>query len=151
MARNRIRGNSLSFNFAGVAYECDLTSAVLVREAADNNTADGVLTFCDVANASDGNVWKLNVTAVQSTDSGSGSAKSLHTLVWETASAGGDIAFLFKPNGNATATASQPHYSGSVTVTKGAYPEIGGDAGNDSFTWDYSFTVSNNTVTKVTS
>lgn len=151
MARTRIKGKGLVFMFGGTAYECDLTSATLVREAADNNTADGVLTFCDVANASDGNVWKLNIEAVQSTDQGSGSAKSLHTLVWETASAGGDLAFIFKPHGNAAATTSQPHYTGSATVGVGAYPEIGGAAGNDSFTWSYSFTVKDNAVTKVTS
>lgn len=150
MARTRLKGKGLVFMFGNTAYECDLTSAVLIREAADNASTDGVLTFCDVANSSDGNVWKLNIEAIQSTDQGSGSAKSLHTLVWETASAGGDLGFIFKPHGNATASTSQPHYTGSATVAAGAYPEIGGAAGNDSFTWSYSFTVKDNNVTKVT-
>ncbi len=151
MARTRIKGKGLTFLVAGVEYKCDLTSAELVREAADNNTADSVLTFCDVDNASDGNVWKLNIEAIQSTDQGSGSAKSLHTLVWETAATGGTLAFIYKPLGNVTATASMPHYSGSVDVAAGAYPPIGGEAGNDALKWDYSFVVTNNTVAKVTS
>jgi len=121
-------------------------------EAADTATADGIVTFCDATTAADGNVWQLQIEAIQSTDDGATTAdKSLHTLVWDSAVAGGELDFTFQPHGNAVATASQPHYTGIVTVEAGAYPEVGGTAGNDSFTWSYTFTVKDNTVTKVVS
>jgi hypothetical protein len=148
MPRTRIKGKGLTFDIESVAYECDLISAVLTRESADNNTADGVLTFCDVTTASDGQVWKLNIEAVQSTDQGTGADKSLHTLIWEAAVAGDTIPFIFRPHGNATPTAGQPHFTGSVVVDAGSYPEVGGAAGNDSFTWSYSFAVLDNTVVR---
>ena len=152
MPRTRIKGKGLVFEFDNEPFECDLTSAVLLREAADTATADTVTTFCDATTSSDGNVWKLTIEAVQSTDDGATTAlKSLHTLVWDTAVAGGEIDFTFQPHGNATATVSEPHYTGTVTVDAGAYPEVGGSAGNDAFTWSYTFTVKDNTVTKVTS
>ena len=149
MSRTRIKGKGLVFTVAGVAYECDLTSAVLTKDTANKDTADGVKTFCDVSASSDGLVWKLNTEAIQSTDSGSGSAKSLHTLIWESAVAGAELAFIFKPMGNSAASASQPHYTGTAIVPAGGYPDVGGAAGNDSFTWSYSFEVKDNTVTKV--
>jgi hypothetical protein len=152
MPRTRIKGKGLVFEFENEAYECDLISAVLLREAADTATADGIVTFCDATTAADGNVWQLQIEAIQSTDDGATTAdKSLHTLVWDSAVAGGELDFTFQPHGNAVATASQPHYTGIVTVEAGAYPEVGGTAGNDSFTWSYTFTVKDNTVTKVVS
>ncbi len=149
MSRTRIKGKDISFTVEGVTYEGDTNSVLLVREAADTSTADGYVTFTDVAEASDGLVWKLNINAFQSTAQGSGSAKSLHTLVWEAAVDGDELDFVFKPHGNSTASTNQPHYSGTAVVAKGVYPPVGGAAGTTAFSWDYSFTVKDNALTKV--
>lgn len=148
MARTRIYGKGLTFEFEGVEYKCDLTSAVLTKDSADQGATDSTLTFCDVAGASTGNVWYLNISAIQSTDSVT--EKSLHTLVWDTAILGGELDFTFAPHGNEDATVNEPHYTGMVVVDAGGYPDIGGDAGENAFTWDYSFVVKDNVVTKVT-
>ena len=152
MARTRIKGKGLVFEFDGEPFECDLISATLLREAADTATADAVTTFCDASTTTDGNVWKLSVEAVQSTDDGATTAdKSLHTLVWDAAVSGGELDFTFQPHGNAVATATQPHYTGTATIDAGAFPEVGGSAGNDAFIWSYTFSVKDNTVTKTIS
>ena len=153
MARTRIKGKGLSFEFGGEAFECDLVSAVLERGDAPDTGTDGVVTFCDANASSGGQVWTLSIEAVQSTDTSAATdGQSLHTLIWDTAATagGGDIAFVFKPHGNAAASVEQPHYTGSVTVPAGGYPSIGGSAGDNSFTWSYQFAVLNNTVNRVT-
>ena len=153
MARTRIKGKGLSFEFGGEAFECDLVSAVLERGDAPDTGTDGVVTFCDANASSGGQVWTLSIEAVQSTDTSAATdGQSLHTLIWDTAATagGGDIAFVFKPHGNAAASVEQPHYTGSVTVPAGGYPAVGGSAGDSSFTWSYQFAVLNNTVTRKT-
>ena len=149
MARTRIYGKGLTFSFEDVEYKCDLTSAVLTKDSADQGATDSTLTFCDVAGASTGTVWYLNISAIQSTDKVA--EASLHTLVWDTAVLGGELDFVFAPHGNETASVNEPHYTGTVVVDQGGYPDIGGDAGENAFTWDYSFVVKDNAVTKVTS
>ena len=154
MARTRIKGKGLSFEFGGEAFECDLVSAVLERGDAPDTGTDGVVTFCDAATSSGGQVWTLSIEAIQSTDTSANATdgQSLHTLIWNSAAAtgGGDITFVFKPHGNAAATPEQPHYTGEVNIPAGGYPSIGGSAGDNSFTWSYQFAVLNNTVNRVT-
>ena len=99
MARTRIVGKGLTFKFGSADFKCDLISAVLERGEAPNTGSDTVVTFCDAAASATGQVWTLNIEAVQSTDSASATdGQSLHSLIWETAAAtGGDIAFEFAP------------------------------------------------------
>jgi len=151
MARTRIVGKGLTFKFGAADFKCDLISAVLERGDAPDGGTDSVVTFCDAAASSGGQVWKLGIEAVQSTDSASATdGQSLHTLIWDTAAGGGgDVAFEFAPFGNATATADQPHYTGSIVVPAGGYPSVGGSAGDNSFTWSAEWLVKDNSVTKV--
>lgn len=169
MARNRIKGKGLTFEFGtpAVKYECDLISAVLERvDQQSGGGQDGVITFCDAAASAGGQVWVLNIEAVQSTDvtaAATGTVgnpgyvpaqtDSLHTVVWNAAATTGgmDIPFVFAPYGNATPTPAQPHFTGTVHVEQGAFPSIGGSAGDNSFTWTYQFNLNPNVVTRKTS
>ena len=156
MARSRIKGKNLSFMFDGDEYKCDLVSAVLTKDDADAAASDSVVTFCDAEQSAGGQVWYLDTEAIQSTDvDGSpdvNDIESLHTLVRNSAATAGGatLDFQFAPYGNDTPSAEQPHFTGQVTVEQGAYPTIGGSAGDSSFTWTYRFTVTDNLVTRVT-
>ncbi len=149
MSRTRIYGKGLTFEFDDVEYKCDLTSAVLTKDTADQGATDTTLTFCDVAGASTGNVWYLNISAIQSTEETP--EKSLQSLIWDEAVLGGEVPFSFAPHGNETPTVNEPHYEGVAVVDQGGYPTIGGDAGENAFTFDYQFVVKDNVVLKVTS
>ena len=150
MARTRMKGKGITFSYNGTQYECDLTSVVLEKASADTDTTDGTQTFCDVTNGSaSGDVWKMNISALQSTDYTT--EKALHALIWDLAAAagGGEMAFEFAPHGNATPTHDQPHFTGSVIVKAGGYPSVGGDAGESSWTFDYEFVVKNDVVNRL--
>ena len=148
MARTRMKGKGITFTYDSTAYECDLTSVVLEKAAADSGATDGTLTFCDVGtSAADGDVWKMTITALQSTDFTP--EKALHALLWDLAKDGGEMAFVFAPHGNSTASQNQPHFTGSVLVKEGAYPSVGGDAGEDAWTFDYEFDVKDDVVNRV--
>ena len=153
MARNRMKGKGITFTFKGQEYKCDLVSAVLQKESAGGDSStDSTITFCDAeTGAASGQAWKLSITAVQSTDNGATDAdKSLHTLIWEAAAGSVDteIPFVFAPHGNATPSQTQPHYTGTAIVKTGAYPAVGGSAGESSWTWDYTFDVKDNTIVR---
>ena len=149
MSRTRIYGKSLSFLVGGKEYKCDLTSAFLTKDSADSGAGDGTLTFCD-SQATAGQIWYLNISALQSTDSTP--EKAIHTLIWDLAEAGGgELDFVFSPNGNEEATENEPHFTGKAEVPSAGYPDVGGDAGENAFTFDYSFVVAGNSVTRVTS
>ena len=145
MARTRMKGKGITFTYDDVAYQCDLTSVVLEKASADSGATDGTLTFCDVGtSAADGDVWRMLITALQSTDYTP--EKALHALIWDLAKTGGEMAFVFAPHGNETPTQNQPHFTGVVLVKEGAYPSVGGDAGEDSWTFDYDFEVKDDEV-----
>jgi hypothetical protein len=148
MARTRMKGKGITFTYDGVEYQCDLTSVVLEKTAGDSAETDGTVTFCDVGTSSaDGDVWVMNITALQSTDYTP--EKALHALIWDLAKVGGEMAFVFAPHGNATATQNQPHFTGSVLVKEGGYPSVGGEAGEDAWTFDYEFTVKDDVVNRI--
>jgi len=151
MARTRLKGKGITFTYGLVEYQCDLTSVVLEKASApDNSSVDGTVTFCDVdAGADSGNIWQMNITAVQSTDNSP--EKSLHMLIWDLAGSlgGGELDFVFAPHGNADPTVEQPHFTGTVVVDAGAYPSLGGEAGSDSWTFDYTFVVKDDVVNRV--
>lgn len=156
MARTRIKGKNISFTFGLEEYKCDLVSAVLSKDDADAATSDSVVTFCDAEGSAGGQVWFLDIEAIQSTDVDGApnvdDIESLHTLVWNAAATAGgmDVAFQFAPYGNDTPSTHQPFFTGSVTIEQGAYPSLGGSAGDNSFTWTYRFTVKDNVVNRIT-
>ena len=119
---NKYKGKSLSITVDSVEYNMDLTSIVLQNEEAD----DDATTFADLA---DGGAvqWFFEIEAVADY-----SGTSLWSFLW-TEAGNTDIAFLFKPYGNATASASQPHFSGTLNV--GSKPAVGGTA-NEVFTFE---------------
>jgi len=148
MARTRLKGKGITFTYEGTEYQCDLTSVVLEKAAADEGTTDSTVTFCDVdSGAATGDIWKMNITAVQSTDYTA--EKALHMLIWDLAATGGEMAFVFAPHGNENPTVEQPSFTGSVLVPAGGYPSVGGDAGEDTWTFDYEFTVKDDVVNRV--
>lgn len=149
MARTRMKGKGITFTYDGVEYQCDLTSVVLEKTSPSGNTAtDGTQTFCDVGtSAADGDVWVMNITALQSTDYTP--EKALHALIWDLAKVGGELAFVFAPHGNTDPTQNQPHFTGAVLVKEGAYPSVGGDAGEDAWTFDYEFEVKDDVVNRI--
>lgn len=121
MARNRLKGKQIVFSVEGVSYVEDATSIVLTHEEAD----DDEVTFADAA-AGGAYEWKMAITAIQATD-----AVSLHTFFW--AHAGEEVDFIFAPHGNAVASATQPHYLGTIQLSK-KLPDVGGDADS---TWTF--------------
>ncbi len=148
MARTRLKGKGITFTYDGVDYQCDLTSVVLEKTTADSGTTDGTVTFCDVGSATAaGNVWQMNITAIQSTDYTPD--KALQMLIWDLAKDGGEMAFVFAPNGNETASQNEPHFTGTVEVPEGGYPTLGGDAGEDTWTFDYTFVVKDDVVNRI--
>lgn len=148
MARTRMKGKGITFTYDDTNYECDLTSVVLLKDAGDSATTDSTQTFCDVDSGSaTGDIWKMNITAIQSGDYTA--EKALHQLIWDLAGTGGELAFVFAPYGNETATQNQPHYTGIVLVPAGGYPEVGGDAGENTWTFDYEFVVKDDEVKRV--
>lgn len=149
MARTRMKGKGITFTYDDTAYECDLTSVVLLKDTADTATTDSTLTFCDVsAGQSSGDIWKMNITAIQSGETTPEVA--LQQLIWDLAETGGELAFVFAPYGNAEASANQPHYTGVVLVPVGGYPRVGGDAGENTWTFDYEFVVKDDEVKRET-
>jgi hypothetical protein len=134
-ASTRIRGKSLIFKLDNDEYSIDATSVILSNEEA---STDEVITFCETA---DGAVqWYFEVEAITSTD-----ATSFWSFCWD--NAGTDVAFVFAPHGNATVTANQPHFTGTLNV--GPKPSIGG-AVNSTFVFTKRFDLVGEPVRDVT-
>lgn len=113
----RADGKSLSLTFSTVEVNCVSTSIVL-----DNEDADAELvTFGDVVAGNDKR-WYFVVTGLPDYSPG-----TWWTLCWETPQYT-PLPYLFKPYGNAVASPSQPHFTGSVMVDR--KPPVGGDAGS---------------------
>lgn len=111
----RIKGAALSLVVGGTDVQADIISAVF-----DNEEADGdVTTFADAA-AGGARQHFVTVSAIQSTESG-----SFWSYVW--ANSGVKAVYRYAPHGNAIATADQPHFLGTLTI--GAKPSVGGEAG----------------------
>lgn len=122
----RIKGGALSLKLGATDYWADATNVVLESEDAD------VITFYDASVA--GRQFFFTVDAIQSTESG-----SFWSYVWANSGAN-DIAFVYAPHGNATATADKPHFEGTLRI--GAKPSIGGTAGaSTTFTFSTRFDV----------
>lgn len=96
----RIKATNISFKFGATEYSCDANLVELTL----NDAPGDVQTFCEVRT---GGEWKLQLDGVTS-----GDAASLYRTLW--ANYGSEAVFTIAPNGNATASASQPHYTGTV-------------------------------------
>jgi hypothetical protein len=96
----RIKATNIAFKIGSTDYSCDANMVELTL----NDASGDVQTFCEVR---PGGEWKLQLDGVTS-----GDTASLYRILW--ANFGTTVAFTIAPNGNATATSSQPHYTGSV-------------------------------------
>lgn len=68
-----------------------------------------------------GRDYKLGLTLVQDP-----AADSLWDKIWT--AAGTDVAVVVRPDGNAVASASQPHFTGTVTILEPDGDILGGEA-----------------------
>jgi len=96
----RIKATDIKFLIGANEYACDATNVELVAQDAPGD----VQTFCE---QTVGKEWVLNLTGITS-----GDATSLYRILW--ANFGSTAVFTIAPNGNATATTDEPHYSGTV-------------------------------------
>lgn len=121
-----IRGRDLVFQIDGVDHYCDIRQAVMTSE--DGNADD--MTFC---NTEGNRQYFFNVTANQST-----AASSFWRMIWE--NSGDEVPFVYAPHGNLEASADEPHFTGTVTI--GAKPDLGGQAGrNNTYSFETRFDI----------
>lgn len=96
----RIKAQNILFKIGATEYACDANLVELTL----NDAPGDVQTFCEVRV---GGEWKLQLDGITS-----GDATSLYRVLW--ANFGTEVAFTVAPNGNATASTSEPHYTGTV-------------------------------------
>jgi len=96
----RIKATNIKFLIGTTEYSCDATLVDLSLADASGD----VQTFCEVTS---GKQWNLQLDGLTS-----GDATSLYRVLWS--NFGTEVAFTIAPNGNATASTSQPHYTGTV-------------------------------------
>jgi hypothetical protein len=109
--------NKLTLIIDGEERAAEVSTAEIVNSETDSD----FVSFADAA-AGGGRDWALHIVAVQDP----GDPDSLLNLTWDMAGTNVDV--IVRPYGNATASATQPHYSGTVTVK---YPDgvlVGGEA-----------------------
>jgi hypothetical protein len=99
-ASTRIKAQNILFKIGSTEYACDATMVDLVLEDAPGD----VQTFCEQRV---GGQWALTLEGITS-----GDAASLYRVLWS--SFGTTGVFTIAPNGNATASATEPHYTGTV-------------------------------------
>lgn len=99
-ASTRINAKNIKFLIGATEYECDATMVDLVL----GDEPGAVQTFCEVRA---GGEFTLTLEGITSGDAG-----SLYRVLW--ANFGSTAEFTIAPYGNATATADQPHYVGTV-------------------------------------
>lgn len=96
----RIKAQNIKFLIGATEYACDATVVNLELQDAPGD----VQTFCEQRV---GGEWALTLEGITS-----GDATSLYRVLW--ANFGSTATFTIAPNGNATATADEPHYEGTV-------------------------------------
>ena len=99
-ASTRITAQNIKFLIGAVEYACDATMVELTLGDAPGD----VQTFCEQRV---GGEWSLGLEGITS-----GDATSLYRVLWN--NFGTTAAFEIAPNGNAAASASEPHYTGTV-------------------------------------
>jgi hypothetical protein len=100
-ASTRIKAQNILFKFGATEYACDANMVELTLGDAPGD----VQTFCEVRV---GGQWSLQLDGITSGDS-----SSLYRVLWD--NFGATANFTIAPNGNAVASASEPHYTGVVT------------------------------------
>lgn len=121
----RIKANALKLTIDGDDYWADLSSVVMQSEEA----ATDVTTF---ASAADGGSrdWFFTVSGIQSTDS-----TSFWMAMWD--NPGDEVSFIYAPHGNASASSTQPHFTGTVRLPARGSFVLGGEASSDgTFSFD---------------
>ena len=99
-ASTRIKAQNIIFKIGSTDYACDANMVELTLGDAPGD----VMTFCENRV---GGEWSLQLDGITS-----GEATSLYRVLWD--NFGTEAAFIIAPNGNATASADQPHYEGTV-------------------------------------
>lgn len=99
-ASTRIKAQNIVFKIGTTDYACDANAVVLELGDAPGD----VQTFCEVRV---GGEWSLQLDGITSGDD-----DSLYQVLWN--NFGSTVAFTIAPYGNATPSADQPHYKGTV-------------------------------------
>jgi hypothetical protein len=99
-ASTRIKAQNILFKIGATEYACDATNVSLELGDAPGD----VQTFCEQRV---GGQWALTLEGITS-----GDAASLYRVLWSNFGTTGT--FTIAPNGNATATSNEPHYTGTV-------------------------------------
>ena len=115
----RIKANALKLTIASTDYWADLSMVELASEPSSADTT----TYYDssVGGRMD---WFLTVSGIQST-----ATASFWRAMW--AAAGTEVAFVYAPHGNATASATQPHFTGTVRIPAAGAFMLGGQSSPD--------------------
>jgi hypothetical protein len=99
-ASTRIKAQNIIFKIGSTDYACDANMIELTLGDAPGD----VQTFCETRV---GGEWALQLDGITS-----GEATSLYRVLWD--NFGTEVAFVIAPNGNASPSADQPHYEGTV-------------------------------------
>ena len=127
-ASTRIKAHNIIFNIGANDYACDATMVDLQLQDAPGD----VQTFCEQRV---GGEWTLTLEGIVS-----GDAASLYRVLWNNFGTTGT--FEVAPNGNATATSSEPHYTGTVKFDQ--LPPLSLNT-NETATFSVTLTVDNST------
>ncbi|MCI7688944.1 hypothetical protein [Trueperella pyogenes] len=126
----RISGKTLSLKVDGTEYAAEIAE----YELSDNEKDGGTVTF-KAAEDGSGVAQTLKVTFVQSLD-----ASSLHQAIYDHPGKTG-VPFLIAPFGNAEASPSQPHITGTCDFPR-LRPKLGLKAGDIDATAEVELAVS---------
>ena len=103
-ASTRIKAQNIIFKIGATDYAFDANMVELTLGDAPGD----VQTFCETRV---GGQWALQLDGITS-----GEATSLYRVLWD--NFGTEVAFTVAPNGNATATSSEPHYEGTAVFNQ---------------------------------
>lgn len=112
-----VDGKKLTLTIGTVELHIQAMKAILDNEEAEAST----VTF-EEANQGGGRNYFIDLTAIQSLD-----AQSWWRFSWD--NPGVEATFTLRPAGNAAASATQPHFTGKITMPP--RPKLGGEAGVD--------------------
>lgn len=113
-----VKSDTITFSIDGDERAAEAFSAKISRAA-----VEGDETFAEAA-AGGGFDYFLEGEALQDP----GTADSIWGLVFDAAGDPAGVAVVFKPHGNAVASATQPHFTGNVLIKASEGDLIGGDA-----------------------
>lgn len=126
LTNGKYKGASLTLTINSVDYTVETKKVEIVAEEADNDAT----TFGDLA-AGGSYDYFMDVEAISDYADG-----SFWEYVWSN-EGDSSVAYSLKPYGNATASTSEPHFTGTLTVPAGA-AGVGGTA-DETFTFEVRF------------